>query len=146
MKKNDFFFKTALHIVIMGMPTCKGSSNTPLHMGQTNSSSTSPWKRLSSYPILPELEIKLNKKYKFLGINFDKAEFHLMYMYFQTLGTLNMLHSGTGVLKKKVFGLPNQNYISAQTKFSDARGFRSAVNNEHLCMNHIDAAMCIPLN
>lgn len=32
-------------------PTCTGSSRTPLQMGHIRSSSTSPWKRATSYPI-----------------------------------------------------------------------------------------------
>jgi hypothetical protein len=32
--------------------TCKGSSSTPEHIGQTNSSSTSPWNLFISKPIL----------------------------------------------------------------------------------------------
>lgn len=64
-------------------------------------------------------------------------------MYFHKLGTLNILYSGTGVLKI-VFPTPKPKlYISARTKFSDARGFRSAVNNKLTYMNHIDAAMFI---
>lgn len=145
MYQNNWFQQYTL--LLWSMSTCKGSSNTPLHMGQTNSSSTSPWKRLSSYPILPEIEIKLHKKYKSLGINFYKAEFHLMNMYFQRLGTLNMLYSGTGVLKLVFPDSQTKTiqYISARTKFSDVRDFRSAVNNKISCMNHIDAPRSITI-
>lgn len=40
MYQNDCFQQYTL--LLWSMSTCKGSSNTPLHMGQTNSSSTSP--------------------------------------------------------------------------------------------------------
>ena len=40
-----------VNFVVM-LPTCRGSSRTPLQMGHKSSSSTSPWKRWVSYPIL----------------------------------------------------------------------------------------------
>lgn len=33
------------------VPTCTGSSSTPLQMGQSRSSSTSPWNLVTSYPM-----------------------------------------------------------------------------------------------